>query len=400
MQKEARLVVDVISGGLILVFIALIISAVAAIKSIEYAAGHTLQADTLNHHYEVIERELWQEAFIVRVQGLSPLGSDWYSNFNEERIAADSVEASLASITSIGSAADRTVAQETYADHARYVDTLRTLFAQIDTGSPEAPATFKATTRIFQAMQARLDKRIGEQHDIASGYLARLAGTQSFVSRTILLIALVAGTLFSGAAVIIIRDRRAFETSRANELRRLTKASQTDTLTGLGNYRAYEDELQRALAAMERQGGVVTLALIDVDEFKAVNDIKGHIHGDYVLATLARLICGLRPADRGFRLGGDEFAVTLPDTNVTQALSVMERLRLDAVTSLNGATISVGIASAQGREVDAVSLRARADVALYSAKHDGRNRIATYSDTQSNQLVQIRAKTSKPALLQ
>ncbi len=379
MRRNARLIVSIASGGLILVFAALIVFTALGATIIQNAADRTLSADTLSHRYEHVERELWKEASLVRVHGLDPLGSDWNSNIQEERVAAESIVSSLNAIESTGSAEDRALARDVLADHDRYTDMLHVLFAQIDASLPEAAQTFAKSTRLFDKMQARIDRRASEQHDGAVASLSKLEQTQRYVVRMISLGATLAGVLLGAAAFLIVRYRRVIDASRKNELDRLTAASLTDTLTGLGNHRAYQDELARDLALLKRHGGVVTLALIDIDEFKSVNDTKGHIFGDHILTTLAKSIGGLRPSDRGFRLGGDEFAIILPHADSGQALVAMERLRQEAAASLDGTTISIGISSTTGDDLDAVTLRAQADIALYDAKHHGRNGVVAYS---------------------
>ena len=330
MRRHARLIVNAASGGLILVFIALIVFTALGARTIQQAADRTVSADALSHRYEYVERELWKEASLVRVHGLNPLGSDWNSNIQEERDAANVIETSLTGIEGTGSADDKGLARDILADHDRYTDMLHVLFAQIDASAPEAAQTFTQSTRLFDKMQAGIDRRASEQHDAAIASLSELGRTQRYIVRMISLGALLAGVLLLAAAFLIQRYRRVIEAARKNELERLTAASQTDTLTGLGNHRAYQDELARDLALLKRRGGVVTLALIDVDEFKRVNDTKGHIYGDHVLVTLAQSIGALRPSDRGFRLGGDEFAIVLPYTDAIQAFAAMERLRQDA----------------------------------------------------------------------
>jgi diguanylate cyclase (GGDEF)-like protein len=180
--------------------------------------------------------------------------------------------------------------------------------------------------------------------------------------------------------------RRAMERGRSEELARLGRASLTDSLTGLGNHRAYQEDLERELARVKRHGGTLSLAVLDIDNFKGVNDRMGHVHGDRVLAALGDLLRELRTEDRSFRLGGDEFGIILAP--MAGAATAMEHLRQDAPARLYGATLSIGIASTiEGHSVDAISLRAQADAALYAAKHFGRNSVMTYEHAHSNALV-------------
>jgi diguanylate cyclase (GGDEF)-like protein len=127
---------------------------------------------------------------------------------------------------------------------------------------------------------------------------------------------------------------------------------------------------------------------LDVDHFKSLNDTHGHAAGDAVLATVGRILVEqCRKGDMPARYGGEEFTVILPNTNPLGASVVAERIRRAfeaSTTQFEGKTLkitmSLGVASAQGTNVNPVAvLAARADEALYCAKRTGRNRVATAS---------------------
>jgi diguanylate cyclase (GGDEF)-like protein len=165
--------------------------------------------------------------------------------------------------------------------------------------------------------------------------------------------------------------------------RELKEESATDVLTDLGNRRAFEERLATELTKGSRNGGVVALMILDVDFFKRYNDNFGHPAGDQVLKQLAGLmkqVC--RSHDFPARVGGEEFAVVLPGTTRQSAFVIAERLRRSvqrAVWSNRPVTISIGVALA-GKEELSSSLLERADVALYHAKLDGRNRVTVAGD--------------------
>ncbi|MEO7852030.1 MAG: GGDEF domain-containing protein [Rubrivivax sp.] len=167
-----------------------------------------------------------------------------------------------------------------------------------------------------------------------------------------------------------------------NDLQRLARR---DGLTGLLNRRAMHDLLDTQARLRRRAGDCFSVLMIDVDHFKAVNDRHGHATGDRALTHIARLMTqALRAQDRLGRLGGEEFLVLLPGADLRRGLAEAERLRLsiratplrDAQVNIEVAlTISIGVAEWAGTEEDASRLLARADEALYRAKHLGRDRV-------------------------
>ena len=153
----------------------------------------------------------------------------------------------------------------------------------------------------------------------------------------------------------------------------------TDPLTGLPNRRALDDCLRSALAAAHRHAESVSVALIDVDHFKHINDRYGHAMGDRVLVQLGhRLAADLRASDRLGRWGGEEFLLVSGHTPLPAALELAERLRASVAGFGFGhgepVTVSIGVAQVRQGD-DADTLLARADEALYRAKDAGRDRV-------------------------
>ena len=166
---------------------------------------------------------------------------------------------------------------------------------------------------------------------------------------------------------------------------KLERLAATDELTGLANRRRFDAELARELERVGRYKHSLALLMIDVDNFKGFNDAYGHPAGDARLKQLAAVLrANLRRLDVPARYGGEEFAVILPETHLTPALIVAERLRdacaraaLDAQPH-SPLTISLGLAVAPLHATTAAELLDAADQALYRAKHAGKNQVSVY----------------------
>ena len=180
-----------------------------------------------------------------------------------------------------------------------------------------------------------------------------------------------------------LADLAGLAISGARARRRLEIEAMTDALTGLHNQRAFRRRLSDEISRAERYGRPLSLVLIDLDAFKAINDVDGHLTGDMVLAEVARrILAAVRIEGLVARLGGDEMAILLPECDAAGAYSVAERVR-EAVSAApigtrDRVTISTGIAERRpdGREEDMIS---HADAALYCAKRMGGDQGAVFS---------------------
>ena len=184
-----------------------------------------------------------------------------------------------------------------------------------------------------------------------------------------------------------------------------------DPLTGLANRRRFIEAVGDAIAA----GTGTAVLFVDLDDFKHVNDDMGHDAGDALLSAVGhRLVSAIRPDDLGCRIGGDEFAVLLPATlSVDEAVRIAQRLleSLGSPVAIEGRDLvvpaSIGVAAAAPRERLAVDeLLRRADVAMYHAKAQGKNRLATYdpgidvvpgSTPMASSLAPRHSRTPRPA---
>jgi diguanylate cyclase (GGDEF)-like protein len=150
---------------------------------------------------------------------------------------------------------------------------------------------------------------------------------------------------------------------------KVAQLAATDGLTGCAVRRVFYERLDEEIARSLRNGHPLSLMLIDVDSFKAVNDTYGHLVGDHVLAARAFDLVG--------RLGGDEFAVLMPDTGAPAAAALAERLRLEASAGLEiPVTLSIGVSGLDRSAATAEHMFDDADFALYQVKRAGRDGVA------------------------
>ncbi len=181
-----------------------------------------------------------------------------------------------------------------------------------------------------------------------------------------------------------LRKRRYAERLRSNVAQSMEMAV-TDSLTGLYNRRYMEGHLGTLVNHAARRGKAISLMIVDIDFFKAVNDNHGHDVGDEVLKEFSRrLRQGIRGIDMACRMGGEEFVLVLPDTDMALAYTIGERLRqaiagvpfeVDEKAGPLSITISIGVTTLEQADDSPDTLIKRADKALYRAKRDGRNRV-------------------------
>jgi len=192
----------------------------------------------------------------------------------------------------------------------------------------------------------------------------------------------------------LTRERRLVESAAVlrAETATLEELAMTDMLTGLPNRRAFDYRLGIEFRRAQRYGRLLSVAILDLDRFKVVNDSRGHAAGDMVLIETASIIRRhLRESDMAARYGGEEFVVLLPETGGETAMVAADKLRQvieehvfgDAASPLQ-ITISIGVASLpHDGVVEPAQLVALADQALYQAKGMGRNQVVSTSQLGS-----------------
>lgn len=180
------------------------------------------------------------------------------------------------------------------------------------------------------------------------------------------------------------RELRASNEELQGMKRELERISQVDSLTGVFNRRKFHEELEISIANALRHHHLFALLMLDIDHFKHINDEFGHQTGDAVLRTICELIkSSIRSSDQMFRVGGEEFCLVTPVAEAEDVHPLAEKIRKVIEShdfpGMGRVTISIGIA--YFREYDTQeSIYARADAALYGAKHLGRNCIASATE--------------------
>lgn len=168
-------------------------------------------------------------------------------------------------------------------------------------------------------------------------------------------------------------------------LQRVNQLTLIDSLTGLYNRRYFDLYLEKALPLSKRRNHSILLIIIDIDHFKKVNDVYGHLCGDRALRHMSDAIkTNIRESDVFVRMGGEEFAILLPETSLEEGNVIAERIR-NSVSEMNFTyqnehvplTISLGLSIYNGEKMD--EFIERSDKALYQAKRNGRNQLVIYN---------------------
>jgi diguanylate cyclase (GGDEF)-like protein len=224
-----------------------------------------------------------------------------------------------------------------------------------------------------------LQRLIGAADRIAGGDLeVRLSATRNDeLGHLTLVFNQMADRLRHGHAEIMAANQAMQQQNQV-----LETLSITDSLTGLYNRSKLDAILNDQLARFKRTQRAFTLLMMDIDHFKTLNDTYGHITGDEILAAVARiLVQSIRSIDYAARYGGDEFIIILVETSSDLALKTAERIRSQVENmrysshdSTIAVTVSIGIVQCQSDDTTPTAVFARADSALYKAKHAGRNR--------------------------
>lgn len=257
----------------------------------------------------------------------------------------------------------------------------------------DAKSTLKNLMATFIDRLGNLTESTGAYHSKVAGYSEKIAGADNIAALSQILDEIMLETRAirdnaqrSHEELVVARKKAQEAEERVRELeQKLEQTSElvhADQLTGALNRRGMEETLEREIKRSERQQTPVSLALLDIDNFKQLNDTLGHQAGDRALTHLAKVIKeALRPTDAVARYGGEEFIIILPDTGLSEAVETVTRLQRELTKKFFMhenqrllITFSAGVAL-RGENEEAEVVIGRADQAMYRAKKSGKNRV-------------------------
>jgi diguanylate cyclase (GGDEF)-like protein len=302
------------------------------------------------------------------------------------RDANKSLDQILQSIIQSGPDPDRDTVQAVLVSNQNFLGIILQMFSLIDKGD------WYHANEIDKAQAAPLLGSIRQMIDTnANKYYGDAQARQDDVRRFQDMGLVIAPVAFSICLLLILVLARyhwkmlhTLNETKQHEIQQLNQAALIDSLTGIGNHRAYQEDIQHEIQRASRYGFPLSLALINIDRFKELNENNGHAFGDQILVTLSGFLQRLLSNGLAYRLGGDTFAVLLPHSTLEQAQVLVKGVQQAIQDELHGTTISVGLAEMNHREAGMELLREQADAALYEAKQQGRNMIVTFTDISDN----------------
>jgi diguanylate cyclase len=261
----------------------------------------------------------------------------------------------------------------------------------------DAKSTLKSLMTTFIDRLGNLTESTGDYHSKIEGYSLKISGTDNIAELSHILSDIMQDTRVIQASAQRTHEELVTTRKQANEaeervkkleqeLEAVSELVREDQLTGALNRRGMEETLEREFKRTDRAQVLISVALLDIDNFKQLNDTLGHQGGDEALVHLTRVIKEtLRPTDSVARYGGEEFLIILPDTGMQSAIEILERLQRELTKKFfmhnnerKLITFSAGVAlRMEGEDKD--DLIGRADKAMYHAKQTGKNRVVAAS---------------------
>jgi len=365
--RHARLVSRVGFLALAFVLAAVLAFAAGAATTLATATAHARSVSAIGDAYADASRAVDREEFYALEYRWEPRPAV----VRRHAAAEKRFDVALAQIDRVGTPADRRVAAILRRTQRRYAAATAASFS----ATRALPAV--RIERPFAAIRTRVEREFGRHHRDAVAASTRLTATQRTISGIAPYVTILGILSFVVLAYLLHVYRGRVDRAVAKDLERLSLAAFTDHLTSLGNHRAFQDAIASKMRRAKRDSTAFSLALIDIDEFKTVNDRLGHAQGDRVLQMLGTLLGTHVERGGAYRIGGDEFAVLLEHTTAQRAVAIAQDLRARMRHAQVGSTISVGIA-ALGAGIGVDALHERADAALYEAKRRGRDQVVAF----------------------
>ena len=374
--KRTHLVSSITNLGGLVVLLSLVVfslwanihiqQAVSAVESSTFESStyqHMLyvlaQEETLQYQYELTPSTALREEHLVNAATLSAL----IQTLNQDADSSDDI-----------------IGQHVSAQQVSYLFYVGQEFAAIDARDFTRASTIISTEVIpvFNHIEQELTQQTISAEAISAHNLVQLVQVQQAISVETPIL-LVIGLLLLGITFFVQRSyRKKLDEATQAEIARYERMAFTDRLTDLGNHYAYQEQIVRALEEAQHAGEALTLALLDIDEFKVINDEQGHQRGDEILRNLASLLRETHLSDALFRLSADDFAVIVPRTAVEEATLALQRLCEDVRRRLFDVTVSIGVTHTGSGEFTLELVQSQAALALQEAKRQGRNRVVTF----------------------
>ncbi len=232
----------------------------------------------------------------------------------------------------------------------------------------------------FDAMTVQLDRAAADYRRLALASLQKAQSSERMVL-AVVAITIAMGVLLLLSAAATMRYRARLERVRGKEVERLKRAALVDNLTGLGNHRAFEEDVALALAESMAAERPLSLALLDLDGLKQINDRHGHQAGDECIRILASVLAQAGPQISAYRIGGDEFALLARDLRSVDTLYLVQHLQSTMATASGDRPVAASAGAAEASpDLDRDTLIRRADLALIQAKRSHR-RCVLYNET-------------------
>jgi diguanylate cyclase (GGDEF)-like protein len=374
--KRTHLVSRIANGISFVMLLLLTVFAIWAATLIQQASSTAKQSTFESSTYQQIRHALSEEEALQYEYLLDPSPA-----LRDEHLA---VATSVSAMTHVlpqddATAGDNTLAQHILTEQAHYVFDSGQFFSAIDRKNlTGAHAIYKEIDPSFTSLEKELNQKANEEQAEAAHDLAQLIELEQTI--------FVTAPIVFGLGLLLLSITISVQRSYHRKLEEATQAERArfnDSLSGLGNHYAYHEQLSRMWEESRRGGEPLTLALLDLDEFKVFNDEQGHQRGDDILRALASLLREANLTDALFRLSADDFALIMQHTPLAEAASALERLREDVSRALCGVSVSIGVTQMGPDEFPLESLQAQAALALQQAKCRGRNRVVTFETIES-----------------